>query len=1320
MRSVFSFKLIAAYLLFFLLGGAISYGLQFSKKSLHNFILSQSQLNSPATLYPEQIDYSFIPLGVSFKNISITPRGSIKNHIALSSAKSIKISINPFYLALGKLKISHLKIVGLNASYQHTSNIKSAGRNDTNLWIQELLKLPLQKLTLQKLNLYLSDSTNNKLSFKNIEASIKNNGSILTSSISIENLDAFTEKANVSNLILKSKFTLSPEKIKINQFSTLKNNSFIELKGSIDGNINKFSYQKAALNLRTSLDLTDFKDLAADIVSFSNVEGQVKSEIQLSKKNMGPYTYNGFLNTNSISVDQFHIGEMKSEFKGIDEKLIFKSIDLKAPGAKLLLSNAELNLKNNIAIKTKINIKDFELQHYLKNLNIRGVPLHMRSIATLNCSGYLLKTNIDCEGQSLTDHLDVVFREPNTESLFHSYDIKNLFKLNLNRKGVNIETKLEMADALANVSGFIDFKRGYDLNFDTDVSSLENAFIDLAKLKMKGTLKGKGTFKGDTRRGQLKVNAFSKDFMLDGFFLGNSGYDLSYDKNILDLKNIKTKLRDSKFDSQVSIDLNSNTIKLQSKSKKTQAQDIFYSFSNHLKLPVKVSGYGNFNIELDGPIKLNKLNHKFSGRFNNLFVGEENFDTLDLKTTSSNGNLSSQEIVLKKANSTITGTIDLKRTGLINASFSGTPVELQSLDVLNNRNYKFDGLMEPLLIVSNYINDPEYNISLKFKDLYYDNQIYNSTFINFKYSNIYTSGESQFLGSNKITWDVPFTNTRPSSLSATFNKFNFAYLLKIILGATDLSEYQSVLSADINLKSNSDYLWKSNGFLNLNELTFGNSDQLIKANTIYNIPIQSGVISNQSIDLSDNRNLLKFKLNKVSKNNLDIKSESNLDLSILQIIFPFVQNLKGNLISFFDIRGSYKKPKVTGNSSVKNGYFSFEDLPHAVSSLDSEIKIKDDRFYITSLKSNFGGGSVIGSGQVKLDLPLIPININLKGQGLSLEIPEGMTTQGKGSLSITGNQSPYLFSGSYEVDGGDYIYNFDTIEETQEVILANKYLPQFVKKKKRASMILDYNIKTKKPVKSNLIVNGSQTTVSMEGQLKVHGELEKLKATGSLKSSSTGELIFRENNFDILSANIIYENQDITDPEFNIKTQTVVSPKVQDDEIGQNYNISMDILGTAQNPTLNFSSQPILTEEDILSLLAVGVTSQNLDEDVDSGKQALKTSYEVGTDYIKSKLGITKALKKRTGLEVNVSSTIDIEDENAAATKFNIKKQFSDNFEVSASQTEGSNKANDMELRYKINKQISLSSQWERQQENSATNEEDTIGVGIEYQIEFD
>ena len=67
----------------------------------------------------------------------------------------------------------------------------------------------------------------------------------------------------------------------------------------------------------------------------------------------------------------------------------------------------------------------------------------------------------------------------------------------------------------------------------------------------------------------------------------------------------------------------------------------------------------------------------------------------------------------------------------------------------------------------------------------------------------------------------------------------------------------------------------------------------------------------------------------------------------------------------------------------------------------------------------------------------------------------------------------------------------------------------------------------------------------------------------------------------------------------------------------------MDVKGTGKKPIINLSSQPQLSEPDIISLLALGVTATDL-AGQDSGSEG--QVIEMGTQILFNQTGILRAL----------------------------------------------------------------------------------------------
>ena len=145
-----------------------------------------------------------------------------------------------------------------------------------------------------------------------------------------------------------------------------------------------------------------------------------------------------------------------------------------------------------------------------------------------------------------------------------------------------------------------------------------------------------------------------------------------------------------------------------------------------------------------------------------------------------------------------------------------------------------------------------------------------------------------------------------------------------------------------------------------------------------------------------------------------------------------------------------------------------------------------------------------------------------------MKIPEGLSTVGDGKVTLTGDSSPYTLSGNYSVDSGSYVYNFDQNIDDSADLLTSQYLPKFIKNKSESSLLLDLDVETKKPIQADVIMSGSKVSVPMLGELKVFGEIEQLKANGTIKSYDQGTLLFRDNNFDLNSVLLTYNNKGLS------------------------------------------------------------------------------------------------------------------------------------------------------------------------------------------------
>jgi translocation and assembly module TamB len=165
----------------------------------------------------------------------------------------------------------------------------------------------------------------------------------------------------------------------------------------------------------------------------------------------------------------------------------------------------------------------------------------------------------------------------------------------------------------------------------------------------------------------------------------------------------------------------------------------------------------------------------------------------------------------------------------------------------------------------------------------------------------------------------------------------------------------------------------------------------------------------------------------------------------------------------------------------------------------------------------------------------------------------------------------------------------------------------------------------------------------------------------------------------------------------------------------------MLVQGHGQAPQISFSSQPPLSQPQIVSLLALGMTGSNIgaDDRKTNELQNANTSAALGAALL-SKAG-GKKVKENFGVDVTVSSSQPTPD-NASSPKVTLSKQWTPKFGASASSTIQSNPNNSVKLEYKMNQNVSVIGSWDGhetlkdQQTNTTTN---VLGLDLQYKVQF-
>ncbi|MEO0335117.1 MAG: translocation/assembly module TamB domain-containing protein, partial [Pseudomonadota bacterium] len=189
---------------------------------------------------------------------------------------------------------------------------------------------------------------------------------------------------------------------------------------------------------------------------------------------------------------------------------------------------------------------------------------------------------------------------------------------------------------------------------------------------------------------------------------------------------------------------------------------------------------------------------------------------------------------------------------------------------------------------------------------------------------------------------------------------------------------------------------------------------------------------------------------------------------------------------------------------------------------------------------------------------------------------------------------------------------------------------------------------------------------------------------------------------------------------------TEITLNANKQRVETNYDINLLAQGQSPNLNITLKSQPQLSEQQIISLLALGVTTATTavnDDRLQSGGSGDEAATgAIGTQIGAQILGrqIGKPLKDRLGIDMTISSSVN-PDTNTSAPRVILSKQWTPKWETSASRTIEANPRSDFRLQYNVNDNLLFIGNWEGQ-ENSVGDQiiqQNQIGVDLEFRKSF-
>ncbi len=381
---------------------------------------------------------------------------------------------------------------------------------------------------------------------------------------------------------------------------------------------------------------------------------------------------------------------------------------------------------------------------------------------------------------------------------------------------------------------------------------------------------------------------------------------------------------------------------------------------------------------------------------------------------------------------------------------------------------------------------------------------------------------------------------------------------------------------------------------------------------------------------------------------LDVRLDP-IDLAVLSRLVPKIDRASGSLEGNLHLTGKASSPTVSGDLHAKSDDIEVHGFPSAITDLAIDVKATGDGLTAS-------GGAKVAGGTASfqatapthgLDVGNVDARMTLRDVRLSPEPGVSAALDADLGLAFDPTQSG---SSSLPRLSGDVM--IQSLDYTRAVSL-NADLASLATRTKRTVvetydpsldfLALDLHVRSRAPVviKNNLV----EVQLAVDsGTLEVTGTNQRVGLRGALRTLPGGRFHFQASDFEVQHGVLHFDdptriapNVDITAvTEYRRYTDTSAgaaagagasdgpaAASAGGTRGGSLWRITLHAYGDADNLRVDMTSEPALSQEDIVLLLTVGMTRAELDQ-----LQASSLGASIALNYLGAASGADKAVKQ--------------------------------------------------------------------------------------------
>lgn len=410
----------------------------------------------------------------------------------------------------------------------------------------------------------------------------------------------------------------------------------------------------------------------------------------------------------------------------------------------------------------------------------------------------------------------------------------------------------------------------------------------------------------------------------------------------------------------------------------------------------------------------------------------------------------------------------------------------------------------------------------------------------------------------------------------------------------------------------------------------------------------------------------------VSLRSFSLTLQGNVQASIIKLLDPSARAV-GMFHLDINASGPWAEPVLKGAIDVRNVSAQFAGIPLMLPDLNGRIALKGSRATIVSLYGASGETSIRLTGYASL-AQQVYYHLSARVQNVRFEYPAEFNEMVSGGLVFTGSSGEGLLAGSLEVSQIFVSPDFDLLNWLGQMGTPAPSISAAGASPLGQKTRLDLRI-TSTP---DLRLDSRTLSFVAFVNARIQGSAAHPIPSGDIRLQS-GDALVAGNRYRILRGDIELARSLTEPPTLDIETGTRVD----------RYDLTITVIGPADQPHLAYHSNPPLPTADILSLLALGYTPQQ-QMMASTGNPAMGS---VGASALLSQALSSQVSGRVQSLFGITRISIDpnlLGPSTAGGTRVTIEKQVSHNLTITYSTNTGAAQQQDIRLRWDLSNKISL------------------------------